>query len=148
MAWESRPVVLPATQRNQLQKIAHNTTSGEKEKSRAQIVLLLGEGLKNKEIAKRLGVHENTVVKWRGRWTGDNKNAKVADYGETKGRPTSVLVGSTLKRIEKLAKSKPPKGKHRWTVRSLAQEMNIPAATIQRALIKLNISPYDTTVHD
>ena len=100
MPWESRPVELTKSQRSELKTVASDPTSSEKEKCRALIVLLLGEGLKNKEIAKRLNVHENTVVKWRGRWTGVNDDARVSDYGELTGRPRNVLVPEILEKIE------------------------------------------------
>ncbi len=139
MPWESRPVVLTNKQRNELKKIPEPKEVSEKEKMRALIVLLLGEGLKNKEIAKRLKVHENTVVKWRGRWTGDNKDASVDDYGELTGRPREVLVPEFLKKVQKIIQS-PPKGAPRWTVRTLAAKLDIPTATWQRALVELDIN--------
>ena len=140
MPWESRPVELTKSQRNELKTVASDPASSEKEKCRALIVLLLGEGLKNKEIAKRLNVHENTVVKWRGRWTGVNDDARVSDYGELTGRPRNVLVPEILEKIEKAARNKPPKGIPRWTVRRLAAHFKLPVATTQRALVELGIN--------
>lgn len=140
MPWKSRPVKLSKEQRSQLKHIANSDTASEKEKCRALIVLLLGEGLKNKEIASRLKIHENTVVKWRGRWTGENRDAKVSDYGELTGRPRSVLVPENLDRIAALCKKDPPAGARRWTVRSLAKEVKLPVATVHRALKDLGIT--------
>ena len=140
MSWKSREVVIDVTQRNKLKKIAGSNDRPEKERCRALVILLLAEGLRNKEIAERLQIHENTVVKWRGRWHGDNKDAKVSDYGESQGRPRSILVPETMNRIADVVASKPPRGKSRWTVRSLAKRLNIPVATCQRALVELEIS--------
>ena len=139
MPWESRTVILSRAQRNELKRVAANPQSTEKEKCRALIVLLLGEGLKNKEIAQRLNVHENTVVKWRGRWTGDNSDAKVSDYGELTGRPRDVLTAEKLDEIKQMTNSA-PKGSARWTVRRLADAVNLPVATTQRALVELDIN--------
>lgn len=138
MPWQSQLVHLTAAQKKQLKKVADDEQASERERMRALIVLLLGAGLKNKEIAQRLNIHENTVVKWRGRWKGDNKDAKVEDYGELTGRPRSVLLEPTLQRIRKTA-SKPPKNALRWTVRSLAKEVKLPVATVHRALREMNI---------
>ncbi len=139
MPWKSRPVKLSEEQRDDLKQIANDPDATEKERCRALIVLLLGEGLKNKEIARRLNVHENTVVKWRGRWTGENEAAKITDYGELTGRPRSVLVPENLTRIEALVKKDPPSGRSRWTVRLLAKEVDLPIATVHRALKDLDI---------
>ena len=140
MPWESRPVELTKDQRRELKGVASSAKTSEKEKCRALIVLLLGEGLKNKEIARRLNIHENTVVKWRGRWTGENEEAKVSDYGELTGRPRNVLVPEMLAKIEKTARAKPPGGYPRWTVRRLAAHFEMPVATMQRALVELNLN--------
>lgn len=62
----------------------------------------------------------------------------MSDHGELTGRPRSKLVPEKLEYIAKLA-SKPPKDKPRWTVRGLAAELNMPVATVQRALVELEI---------
>jgi transposase len=139
MPWKSRPVNISNAQQKELKKIAASKQSSGKEKCRALIVLLLGEGLKNKEIASRLNVHENTVVKWRGRWTGDNTESKVNDYGELTGRPRNVLVPENLERVNNAVKQSPPNNRPRWTVRSLAAKLDFPVATMQRALVELKI---------
>ncbi len=138
MPSDSRQVILSTSQRNELKRIASSPLSSEKEKCRSLIVLLLAEGLKNREIAEKLGVHENTVVKWRGRWTGENMESKVSNYGELAGRPRSSLTSDKLNEIKELV-SKPPKGAMRWTVRRLAKEVNLPSATTQKALAELDI---------
>ncbi|NRA39773.1 MAG: helix-turn-helix domain-containing protein [Planctomycetes bacterium] len=147
MPWESRPVSLTKKQESSLKKVAESPKSNDKEKVRALIILLVGQGLKNMEVAKRLNVHENTVVKWRGRWTGDNSEAKVEDYGECTGRPRSVLTESTLSKIAAIVKSKPPKPAQRWTVRKVAKKAKIPVATTQRALMELGINLVDTVAN-
>lgn len=139
MPWESRPVQISANQKRKLKKIANSPSSSNEERIRALIVLLLGEGLKNKEIVQRLGVHENTVVKWRGRWTGSNKDAHVGAYGKSGGRPRSALTADKLEQIAKTTKTRPPKGRKRWSVRTLADAVKLPVATTQRALVELGI---------
>lgn len=139
MPWMSAPVQLTKPQRIELKKVLKSSKTDPKEKMRASIILLCDEGAKNKEIAKRLGIHENTVVKWRGRWKEGKRDAKVADYGELTGRPRTVLTPGLLKKIAKKAQSQPPKGQNRWTVRSMAYAVDIRVATCQRALKELNI---------
>ena len=133
------PVSLSAQQRKELKKVANSAKSAPKEKARALIVLLLGEGLKNKEIANKLGIHENTVVKWRQRWKAGNTDAHISDYGQSGGRPRSVLTPALFKKLEKKLGMNPPKNKSRWTVRSLADTLNLPVATCQRALVELKV---------
>ncbi len=139
MPWESRPVHLSAQQRKELKAIAGDPDSAPKEKCRALMVLLMAEGWKNMEIAEHLGVHQNTVVKWRNRWCMENnQDANVQDYGEQPGRPVSILTPSVLGRLEDMVKE-PPKNKRRWTVRLLAKKMGLTLPTTQRALEILKI---------
>ena len=140
MPWESRPVSINEQQRLHLSKIAEDEHCSLFERQRARIVLMLAEGFKNKEIAKRLNVHENTVVKWRGRWTKDQADANsVLDAIALTGRPRSVLTQSKLTEVETAINNQPPEGKLRWTVRSLAKRLGLPVATTQRALVELQI---------
>ena len=88
MPWTSAPVQLNSEQRRTLKHVLKQSGSSASEKMRASIVLLCDQGLKNKEIASRLGIHENTVVKWRGRWKNGTRDAKVTDYGELTGQTT------------------------------------------------------------
>ncbi len=139
MPRESRLVILSPAQRNELKRVVDNPDSSDKEKCRALIVLLLGEGLSNKDIAKRLNVHENTVIKWRSRWTGEEEIPSILDKPtESSGRPRDVLTISKLDEIKKVSGSR-PKDADRWTVRSLAKAVDLPIATTQRALVELDI---------
>lgn len=140
MPWKSRPVYVSDQQRQYLMKVADDQSCSEQERQRARIVLLLAAGYKNKDIADRLNVHENTVVKWRGRWTRQNTNPEsILDSIALTGRPRSVLTDDKLTEVERAINGAPPEGKLRWTVRALAQRLRLPVATTQRALVELSI---------
>ncbi len=134
MPWESTPVHLDNEQRQQLKRIAGSKKVAEKLRCRALIVLLLNEGLSNSDIAHRLSVHENTVVKWRMRWAGNNTDAHINDYGVLTGRPRTQITEELIERLKKVIASPPPADKKRWTVRSLAKALNLSTSTTQRAL--------------
>lgn len=54
--------------RDALDAIARRPGTPQKIAMRARIVLAAAEGQRNPDIRKVLGIHENTVCKWRGRW--------------------------------------------------------------------------------
>ncbi len=140
MPWQSRTVQIDDNQRKYLLDIVDSDQSSDFERQRAKIVLMLAAGLKNKDIAQRLNVHENTVVKWRGRWTKQNTNPQsVLDSIALTGRPRSVLTEDKLSEVEAAINGLPPEGKLRWTVRTLADRLRLPVATTQRALVELKI---------
>ncbi|NRA40479.1 MAG: helix-turn-helix domain-containing protein [Planctomycetes bacterium] len=139
MPWISKKVEINLEQRKMLIEIIDSVDKSKQEKQRAQIVLLLAEGKKNKEIADMLQVHENTVVKWRGRWASDQDRNDLIDSLELNGRPRSVLTSDKMDEVRIVALSEPPDGRIRWTVRSLARELHLPIATLQRALGELGI---------
>ena len=140
MPWESRRVTINDLQRQHLSQIAQKENSSPFERQRAKIVLMLADGHKNKDIAQQLNVHENTVVKWRGRWTGSEAEANsVLDAITLTGRPRSVLTSDKLNEVETAIQAGPPEGKLRWTVRTLAKKLGLPVATTQRALVELKI---------
>ena len=140
MPWESRRVTINDLQRQHLSQIAQKENSTPFERQRAKIVLMLADGHKNKEIAQQLKVHENTVVKWRGRWTGSESGANsVLDAIALTGRPRSALTTDKLSEVEHAIVAGPPEGKIRWTVRTLAKKIGLPVATTQRALVELKI---------
>ena len=148
MPWESTPVQLTKTQRKTLKATLRSKSATAQEKVRARIILDCANGLKNKDIARRVGVHENTVVKWRMRWKAGTKDAQISDYGELTGRPRSILLPKTMKHIKKKAAQAPPAPHTRWTVRLMAAEVGISLATCQRALRELDITFYKDTAID
>lgn len=139
MPWISQKVDISDEQRLALTEIVNSANRSKQEQLRAHIVLLLAEGKKNKEIAEMLQVHENTVVKWRGRWASDRDRQELIESLEINGRPRSVLTAEKMHEVHVLALSEPPVDRLRWTVRSLARELRLPIATLQRALSELGI---------
>ena len=63
----ARPIVLSDEQREKLTVLAHSVRAPFRIVVRARIALLAADGHGNKDIARRLGVTERTVCKWRGR---------------------------------------------------------------------------------
>ncbi|WP_192748730.1 helix-turn-helix domain-containing protein [Actinopolymorpha pittospori] len=78
---------LSASERNGLGRIARGHKSPVRDKLRAQIVLDAARGLPNTVIARRCGVVEDTVRKWRGRFAAERLEG-LKDLPRS-GRPPS-----------------------------------------------------------
>ena len=70
-------VVLSEAEREQLESWARRGKSAQALAQRARIVLAAAEGLKNTEIAQRLGLDQGTVRKWRSRFAPDRLDGLV-----------------------------------------------------------------------
>jgi transposase len=105
---------------------------------RARIVLLASEGVKNAEIAERVGVTRPTVNLWRSRYA-EQGLAGLADV-DRPGRPKTVdqrmIIAETLR--------PPPArlGVTHWSSRLLATQLKLHHATITKAWKAFGVQPW------
>lgn len=78
-------IELTPEERSALERRARRQTASRREVFRAQVVLLAADGLRNDEIAERLGTVRMTVSRWRKRFFED-REAGLADRPRS-GRP-------------------------------------------------------------
>ena len=105
---------------------------------RARIVLLASEGVRNAEIAERLGVSRPTVNRWRARYVEGGIDA-LADE-DRPGRPKIIdarrIVTATLK------PPPPSLGVTHWSSRLLAAELKVNHVTITKAWRQFGVRPW------
>jgi len=105
---------------------------------RARIVLLASEGLRNAEIAERVGVSRPTVNVWRSRYV-DAGLAGLVD-GDRPGRPKTVdqqkIIAETLR--------PPPArlGVTHWSSRLLGNRLKLDHATVLKAWRSFGVTPW------
>ena len=87
-------ITLSDADRAELRRRARCYTALHAEVVRAKIVLLAADGLENKLIAARLGVHVNVVSRWRGRRWRDGWMLTRSGRGGT-GRGSSRATRSS-----------------------------------------------------
>ena len=76
---------LTPEERSALERRARRQTASRREVFRAQVVLLAADGLRNDEIAERLGTVRTTVSRWRNR-SFEDRAAGLVDRPRS-GRP-------------------------------------------------------------
>ena len=105
---------------------------------RARIVLLASEGVRNAEIAERVGVSRPTVNVWRSRYV-DAGLAGLVDV-DRPGRPKTVdqrkIIAETLR--------PPPArlGVTHWSSRLLANRLKLDHATVSKAWRSFGVTPW------
>ena len=106
---------------------------------RANILLLLDKGETGCSIADKLNVDKDTVYNIKRKYLNEGLNVAISE----KQRPGQPIKYDKKKKVEIIAKActTPPKGRKRWTVRLLAEEMKTQKGfdTINRETIRLTL---------
>src|SRR4051794_25357461 len=111
-------IELTGGERARLESWARRRSSAQALALRARIVLLAAEGLKNTEIAERLGIDHATARKWRWRWAA-RRLGEVLDEPR-RGRQRTVsdeqVEGVIVRTLERT-----PKDATHWSTRRMAR---------------------------
>ncbi|MFG2644537.1 helix-turn-helix domain-containing protein [Streptomyces sp. NPDC048370] len=145
----ARPISPTAAEQHRLKKAAWGHKTPHQLRQRAHIVLLAAHGRSNAAIAAEMGVHPDTVRRWRGR-CADQRLPGLADRKRS-GRPRSFTA---LQRAEAkvLACQLPAETGvplSRWSCSELAAELTargitgtISASTVRRWLHRDALKPW------
>jgi len=105
---------------------------------RAQIILHRAAGLSQEETARQVGVNRPVVGLWERRFA----RAGLAGLAEAKGRGRKPTIGAATKGEIISRATRPPAARQRWSVRSMAREMGVSKATVQRLWSANDIKPH------
>ena len=116
----TEPIVLTAEERGTLESWVRAATSEQRRTFRARLVMLLSEGLTNKEAAARLDCRVATVSKWRGRFQRERLDG-LADAPRS-GHPPRYGP-DTERRILAMLDEPAPPGYSHWNGPLLAKAL-------------------------
>lgn len=134
------PITLTQTQRDELQKLVRAASSPQHTVLRARIVLRADGGEDNTAIAAALHIGSNTVAKWRRRFAGAGL-AGLRDAARS-GRPT--LLGEAAVQQVLTEVTRPPKGRARWSVRSMARHAGVSKSAVHALWARNDLKPHRT----
>jgi transposase len=131
---------LEAGQRGELLRIVGASTSTVRDVHRARIILLRAEGKSQVQVAEELGINRPVVVLWEKRF----RQQGLAGLQEAKGRGRKASLSQA--RVAKVLQEavRPPAGRTRWSVRTMAKHAKVSAATVQRLWSANDIKPHVT----
>jgi transposase len=132
-------VVLGEAEREQLESWARRAKSAQALAQRSRIVLAAAEGLKNTEIARRLGLDHATVRKWRSRFAVNRLDGLVDE--PRPGRPRTVTDAQVEEVIVRTLESTPKTATH-WSTRSLAAEVGLSQTAVSRIWRAFGLQPH------
>lgn len=148
------PLVLREGDRELLEGRVRSRTVPARDQQRARIVLLASDGMANRAIGERVGMHYNQVGLWRKRYD-ELGLVGLADEARP-GRPIVYGHDDVLKMVH-LVTTEPPVGYARWSCELIAGHMSeqgvpISASQVWRIFDGLDLKPWQTqswmTSHD
>ena len=139
----ARPVILTDGQKQRLTQVAQSKTASVRFATRARMILLAGEGLRDKQIAERVGMRRQSVALWRTRFLrlGIDGLAKDAPRG---GRRRSARTPDKVRAIvERTTQCTPPGGAAtHWSTHSMARAEGVSASTVGRVWREHGLKPH------
>jgi transposase len=122
-------IELSGDERAQLEAWTRRRTSAQALAQRSRIVLLAAEGLKNTEIAERLGVSRNMAMTWRARFAERRLDGLLDE--PRPGRPRTISDDKVEEVIVKTLETTPSDATH-WSTRSMAREVGLTQSAVLR----------------
>lgn len=139
----ARPVSqldITVEERIELQRRFRASTTPQRESLRARIILLRARGRKEEDVATELGVSMTCVSKWSSRFEAFGLDGLVDKAG--RGRKPSLPAGKIEQVLTKV--TRPPKGRHRWSVRTMAKEVGMAPDSVHRIWKQNDLKPHLT----
>jgi transposase len=131
-------IVLEGAERQELERRMRASRIAVRDRQRAAIVLLGADGLKQGQIAARLGVSRVTVNDWCRRFLA--QRLAGLDDARGRGRKPSLPPEAVRMVLEKAVT--PPATLARWSCRTMAREAGISQASVQRLWAANAIKPH------
>lgn len=111
-------VDLTTEERGYLLDVIHTGNTTARRVARAHALLRAAEGATDEEIAEALHLGLSTVHRTRQRFVDEGLTAALSEQSRSGSPP--VLTGKQAAFLVALAGTTPPAGRHRWTLRLLA----------------------------
>jgi len=135
MSTEELQLKLMDEDRNELEALTRRASTPQSMALRARIILMLAENSPIREIRKSLHVTRTTIAKWKVRF--EENGLDGLNDSPRPGQPSKY--GDNTRKVIRNTAIMPPKGKKRWTIRSLADSLKINRGIVQRVLQTCNI---------
>ena len=138
MARVALPLQLDVQTRSTLDKFVHSSSTPQSLAQRSRIVLAAADGSNNQQIAAELKIPPITVGKWRRSFALHGLEG-LRDAPRS-GRPPKHDSDTRHKVQTRVCQQ--PEDQSRWTVRTLAREVGLPASTVHAMLVAAKLQPH------
>jgi transposase len=126
-------------ERDRLEAWTRRRTSAQALAQRSRIVLLAADGLKNTEIANRLGISRNMAMTWRARFAEYRLDGLLDE--PRPGRPRTIGDEQVEEVIVRTLETTPKDATH-WSTRSMAREVGLTQSAVLRIWKAFGLQPH------
>jgi len=123
---------------DELRRRANVRANEHRERFRASIILTRLQGLGIKEVAAQLKTAPRTVSIWSSRF--ERLGLPGLDGKAGRGRKSDLPAEKVARVIAEA--TRPPLGRTRWSVRSMARHAGVSHSTVQRLWVKNDLKPH------
>jgi transposase len=135
------PVVeLSDAERDQLTRWSHGRSTPQRLVLRSKIALLAAVGWENRRIADELRTNQHTVSLWRNRFASQRCDGIRRDAPRAGRKPR--LSKKKIEEIIQTTLQTKPRGATHWSTRTLAREVGVSRATVNRVWRSHRIQPH------
>jgi transposase len=132
-------ITLTGGERAQLEAWARRRTTSQALAQRSRIVLAAADGLRNTEIAERLGTGRPMVTKWRNRFAEQRLDGLLDE--PRPGRPRTISDEQVDEVIVRTLETTPKDATH-WSTRSMAREVGLTQNAVLRIWHAFGLQPH------
>ncbi len=133
-------LVVSDGQRAALEVLSRSQTAAYREVQRARVLLLAADGIANSSIAVKVSVTPTTVRAWRSRFEAEGLS-KLGRVRAGRGRKP-VIPQSKIDEIVDLTRNSKPTGQTHWSVRTMAKQVGVSPAQVQRIWAARGLKPH------
>ena len=132
-------MILTDEERDTLERWARRPKSPMSLAQRSRIVLGCADGLDSVEVARRVGVHQATVGKWRKRFLDHRLDGLIDE--PRPGAPRKITDDDVERVVVKTLEEKPPDATH-WSTRDLAKKTGMSPSSVGRIWRAFGLKPW------
>jgi len=136
-------LVISDGQRAALEVIAKSHTAPHRQVRRARVLLLAADGVANARIAQQTQITVTTVRAWRARFAEEGLG-KLGQVRAGRGRK-STIAQTKIDEIVELTRNSKPAGHTHWSCRTMAAQVGVSPATVQRVWAARGLKPHLVT---
>jgi transposase len=134
-----KELILTAAEIGKLEMLARRPKTDQRTALRARIVLTCASGVTNAVVAKRLGLTQATVCKWRQRFVADRLNG-LGDAPRP-GQPRRISDAKIEDVVTRTLERRPESATH-WSTRSMAKASGLTQNAILRIWHAFGLKPH------
>jgi len=136
------PLTLTVEEREALVRLARRRKVSQQLAKRSRAILLCAEGWANRDVARRVGVHESAICAWRQRFLDRRLDAV---YDEPRPGAPRKVSDETVEGIATLTLESTPSDRTHWSTRHLANRLGVSQSTVSRVWRAFNLQPHRVT---